>query len=249
MTDQMIFDQQPHDQYTAEEQEIWSMLVIRQMKVIKGTAYSQFAWNMKNLGLNAAIIPDIKRMNPLLEELTGWNIYPLPGLLTEDIFFRLMLFKRFGIRTEIRKMDELDSDEVPDIFTNVFGHAPLLADPVIAAFLFDLAGIAERYSHHENSIEIICQIYWYTMEYGLVKEKGKIKVFGGSLLSSAAEGEYALSSKAYRQPFHFDLVMNTPFRKIKFLEQYFVLDSLGQLGEILAKLDYALSGRDNKFRN
>jgi phenylalanine-4-hydroxylase len=240
MMARMIFDQQPYDSYGAEEQETWSVLFFRQMNVVKNIAYHEFSGNMKKLRLNAAMIPDIKILNPVLETTTGWNLYPLPGLLTEDHFFRLMNFKRFGIRTEIRKMEELDSDQVQDIFTDVFGHAPLLADPLIAAFLYGLARIKERYAHQESVLEIICQIYLYTVEYGLVKEKGKIKAFGGSLISSASEAAYAVSSKAYRQPFHFELVLNTPVRKEKFLEQYFVLESPQQLKEILGRLDQEL---------
>ena len=239
----MIFGQQSFDQYAVRDQETWSVLFKRQMTVVKSCSYRHFPEQLKKLAFNAEKIPDMKKINVHLEEISGWNMYPLPGLLTNELFFRLLNFRKFGVRTRIREKSKLDTDQESDMFSDVFGHAPLLADPVIAAFVLGLARIAKLYSHIEDAIQVVCRLYWYTLEYGLVKEGGEIKVYGGSLLASASGAEYALSAKAYRQPFNLDLVLNTAWVPEAFQEQFFVLDSFSQLRGLLKGLDYLLRRR------
>ena len=240
MSNLMVFDQQPYDQYTVGDQEVWSVLFNRQMCAVKSCAYHAFAGHVKKLDFHSEKIPDIKKMNVLLQQMTRWTMYPLPGLLTDELFFRLMNFKKFGVRTTIRKKTVPDADAEPDLFSDVFGHAPLLADPLMAAFVLGLARIAERYVHVEAAVQMVYRLYGYTVESGLIREGGEIKVYGGQLLSSTTRAEYALSTKAYRQPFNLDLILNTAWELGNMPEQFFVLDSFVQLKGILKGLDYAL---------
>jgi len=126
------------------------------------------------------------------------------------------------------------------MFHDVFGHIPLLADRRIADFLVGLARIAERFIDQEEVIEWIARLYWYTIEFGLVREDGETKIYGAGILSSIGETAFTLSDEATRLPFDLETVLDTPYIKDKFQEQYFVLDSLEQLPDILAALDQHL---------
>ena len=240
MMDTMIYDQQRYDLYTADDQEVWSILFMRQMVMIKSVAYRHFAGQLKKLGFTSEAIPDFKKTNQLLEKLTGWNIYAVPGLIPNNQFFRFMGNRHFGATTWMRKKEQLDYLEEPDMFHDVFGHVPLLADPVIAAYLLGLARIAERYLDTEEVIEAIARLYWYTIEFGLVRENTQIKIYGAGILSSIAETQFAMSKEANHQRFHLNTILDTPYIKDRFQDQYFFLDSLGQLKGIAKELEHLL---------
>jgi len=222
----MIFDQQNYDQYTAGDLEKWSVLFMQQMIFSKTEAYRHFRGNLKKLGLSAERIPEISRTNNLLELATGWNMYPQPDLLTENLFFRLMTFKRFGVSTRI-----------PEMFTDVFGYAPLLADPLIASFAQGLGSIAERHFYKDTVMEAVSRLFGFTLSCGLVKEGNEIKIFGGRALSSPEESRSMLTPQTKRRPFKLGRVLDTPFVKDGPQRVYFVLESLGQLREILKEFD------------
>jgi phenylalanine-4-hydroxylase len=240
MIDTMIYDQQRYDLYTPEDQEVWSILFLRQMVMIRTVAYRHFPGQLKKLGFTSETIPDFKNTNRRLEKLTGWNIYAVPGLIPHNQFFRFMDNRRFGATTWMRKKEQLDYLEEPDMFHDVFGHVPLLADPVIAGYLLGLARIAERYLDNEEVIEAIARLYWYTIEFGLVREGKEIKIYGAGILSSIAETQFVMSKDANHQPFNLNTILDTPYIKDKFQDQYFVLDSLGQLKGIVKELDHVL---------
>lgn len=234
----MITDQQQYDLYTVKDLEVWSALYNRQMNVAANTAYRHFASQLKKLGFTADAIPDFKKTNELLEKLTGWTIYAVPGLIPNSVFFRFMIFKRFGATTWLRKKEQLDYLEEPDMFHDVFGHVPLLADPMIANYLHGLARIAERHLANEEAVECISRLYWYTIEFGMVKEGWLTKIYGAGILSSIGETQFVLSPKANRVPFDLYQILQTPYIKDKFQEQYFVLESLGQFKRIIIELDH-----------
>lgn len=236
----LISIQQQYDLYTQADQEVWSILFTRQMLLVKNVAYRHFPGRLKQLHFSSQSIPDFNQTNSLLELITGWTIYAVPGLIPNRQFFELMNHKQFGATTWLRKKQQLDYLEEPDMFHDVFGHVPLLADPVIANYLLGLARIAQRYIDQEEVIEAIARLYWYTIEFGLVREGRHIRIYGAGILSSIGETGFALSSKANHQPFDLGFVLNTPYIKDKFQEQYFVLDSLGQLNGILSELDQRL---------
>src|SRR5665213_2732209 len=197
----LITTHQQYELYTTEDQEVWSILFMRQMLVVKNGAYRHFAGGLKRLRFTAESIPNFRTTNLLLESLTGWNIYAVPGLIPNRQFFQLMNYKRFGATTWLRKKEQLDYLEEPDMFHDVFGHVPLLADPVIANYLLGLARIAERFLDQDEVIEAISRLYWYTIEFGLVKETRGVKIYGAGILSSIGETKFALSAEANQQPF------------------------------------------------
>jgi phenylalanine-4-hydroxylase len=230
-------------QYTAADHAVWNLLYQRQSLAIRESAYALFYPNLGKLGLNPDAIPSFDQINKGLQALTGWTIYPVPGLIPNRAFFKLMAFQRFGATTWIRKMNEIEYLEEPDMFHDLFGHIPLLADNDIADYLYRLALIAERHADDEEAIELIARLYWYTIEFGLVKEGQEIRIYGAGILSSIGETHFCLLPAANRVPFDLQQILDTPYIKDKFQEQYFVLDNMDQLKEAVAELDELLRKR------
>ncbi len=227
---------QQYSLYTGADHHVWQLLYSRQMNAIQQAAYQQFFKNTSFLGFTEERIPEFTAINARLKNSTGWEIYAVPGLIANDLFFKQLQQQKFGASTWIRKMEELDYLEEPDMFHDVFGHLPQLADPLIADFLLQLANIAVKHIHSENIIEAIARLYWYSIEFGLVQEQDEIKIYGAGLLSSIAETKFCLSAEANRIPFNLEQVLNTPYIKDEFQQQYFVLQSLEQLTQCIPAL-------------
>jgi phenylalanine-4-hydroxylase len=237
-----MFEQQ-YGLYRPGDHSVWSILYKRQIRMIRKVSYHRFAGGLTDLGFSEETIPDFKTVNKNLQVLTGWKIYAAPGLIPARQFFKLMVFKRFGSTTFIRKMDQLDYLEEPDMFHDLFGHIPLLADPMVCDYLHQLALIAERYIDNEHVIELVSRLYWYTIEFGLVKEKDELKIYGAGILSSPGETAYCLSAEATTCDFDLEKIINIPYIIDRFQEKYFVLSSMEQLPLIASALDNYLRKR------
>lgn len=229
--------QQEYDQYTKVDHEVWSILYKRQYDKVADVAYAKFKWGLDQLQFNAQKIPDFKDVNKTLKVLTGWQIYAVPGLISNADFFNKMYTREFGTTTWIRKMEELDYLEEPDMFHDVFGHIPLLADSRITSFLYELAALAVKHLDKEDVIEAIARLYWYTIEFGLVRENNQTKIYGAGILSSIGETEFSLSPSAVHIPFQLKEIINTPYIKDRFQEKYFVLEDMNQLAEAAIELN------------
>ncbi len=222
---------------TPGDELVWEKLYRRQIKTIDAVSYGSFKKGLQLLDFDPLYIPSFDRINERLQKLTGWSIYPVDGLIDNRYFFQQMLERKFGSTQWLRKMSQLDYLEEPDMFHDVFGHIPLLSDPLITDFLQGLAHIANLHSFNEDVIEMLARVYWFTIEFGLVQEGTKIKIYGAGILSSISETSYCLSLQAKRIPFQLETVLNTPYIKDKFQEQYFVLYSMNQLKNILTNLE------------
>lgn len=229
MINEINYPEQQYGNYTDTENTIWALLYKRQMDSINTVASPHFSNGLSLLGFTSAAIPDFKQVNKHLQQATGWTIYAVPGLIPNDIFFHRMASKSFGATCWLRKMEQLDYLEEPDMFHDVFGHVPLLANPVISKFLEALAGVAINYLDNEMVIEYIARLYWYTIEFGLIKEDGQLKIYGAGILSSIGETKFCLSTAANPIPFDVKQILQTPYIKDSFQQQYFVLDSIHQL--------------------
>ena len=223
--------------FCAEDKLVWDQLFTRQVKTIEHVSYAPFKKGLEALGFHAGHIPLFEEINETISQLTGWQIYPVPGLIDNRHFFEQMMGRRFGSTQWLRKLSQLDYLEEPDMFHDVFGHIPLLTDPAIAEFLEGLANVACKHLDNEEVIEAIARIYWYTIEFGLVQEGPKIKIYGAGILSSIGESAFCLSARANRVPFDLEKVLLTPYIKDKFQEQYFVLYSMTQLKNILKAIE------------
>jgi len=220
---------QEYEKYSNTDHSVWSSLFTRQLQKVQQVAYRNFIKGLQQLGFDHHKIPDFTDINKKLMELTGWQIYAVPGLIPNNHFFELMKSKKFGATTWIRKPEQLDYLEEPDMFHDVFGHIPLLTDPLIGDYLYELSALAVKYIDNAEVIECIARLYWYTIEFGLVKEDHQLKIYGAGILSSIGETSFCLSNKATLVPFDLDEIITTPYIKENFQEKYFVLESFHQL--------------------
>lgn len=234
---------QDYSKYTNEDQDVWSILFKRQLAVVGDVAYAQFKKSINDLRFTSAAIPFFNETNEHLKQLTGWQLYAVPGLIDNDKFFRWMTEKKFGATTWLRKKEQLDYLEEPDMFHDVFGHVPLLADLLISDYLFSLAETAKRFNYNEEVVTAVSRLYWYTIEFGLVKENGAVKIYGAGILSSPGETKYCLSDEATRIDADLQQMIAHPYIINSFQQQYHVLQSMHQLKLISEELNHYLQSK------
>ena len=213
--------------YTAEEHAVWDLLFARQEAQLRGQAAAPYLNGLEFLRAEGGGIPDFDRLSNHLRAATGWQVVCVPGLVPEAIFFEHLANKRFVAGRFIRRRDQLDYLEEPDIFHDVFGHVPLLADPVFAAFL---QAYGQRASATPALVGRMARLYWHTIEFGLVREEGRVKLYGAGIVSSHGESDYALHSpKPPRIAFDLPRVLRTDYITNDLQGAYIVLDSFAEL--------------------
>jgi phenylalanine-4-hydroxylase len=235
---------QEYSNYTPEDFEVWSILFNRQIEQLKPIASEAYLEGIKKVNFSADKIPNYLETNILLQDLTSWQIHVVPGLINNRPFFELMQNKRFCASTWLRKREQLDYLEEPDMFHDIFGHVPLLSNQSVCHFLEELARIALRFVENEEAIEYIARLYWYTVEFGLIRENGQLKIYGAGILSSSGESIFSLeSSQPQRLNYDVQQIFNTPFIKDHYQEQYFVIDSYQQLFDSIPEIERELESR------
>jgi phenylalanine-4-hydroxylase len=223
---------QEYKLYKEEDQLVWTTLFERQVENLQGkscTAYLSCLEIMKGV-LNAKQIPDFKLMNAKLTESTGWSIEVVPGLIPVEDFFQLLAQRKFSASTWVRKMDQLDYLEEPDMFHDVFGHTPLLAEPKFAQFMKDFGDLGVEFIDDEEVVIQLQRLYWFTIEFGLIYENGR-KVYGAGICSSFGETIHSLSENVEVIPFDLERVISTEFKTDVVQTLYFELESFNQLFE------------------
>lgn len=241
---------QNYDLYTAADFETWKILSDRQIPVLEKTAYSGYLNGIELLGLRDGKIPSFYRMNQILGSLNGWEIVVVSGLVEAKNFFELLRQKKFCASTWLRQRSQLDYLEEPDMFHDVFGHIPGLTDPFITGFLEALATLTLSYMDNAQAVELLSRIYWFTIEFGMVKnEEHQVKVLGAGLLSSAGEVLHCLSPEAVHVPFDVPTILDTTFRKDTYQPAYFVLESPRQLQDSIPELQSELAKRFSLSRS
>ncbi|MHA6289121.1 phenylalanine 4-monooxygenase [Maricaulis sp. CAU 1757] len=229
---------QKWERYSREEHDIWTTLYERQMGVLKGRAAPEHFRGLEQLNLNEGGIPDFRRVNEKLEKLTGWTVVTVPGLIPEREFYEHLANRRFVSGRFIRDGEKLDYLPEPDIFHDVFGHVPLLAQPVFADYM-QAYGQGGLRSLEFDAINYMARLYWYTVEFGLINTPEGRRIYGAGIVSSKAESIFALEARSPNR-IHFDLerVMRTDYRYDDFQQTYFVIDSYDELMEATAQ-DFA----------
>lgn len=223
--------------YTPEMHDRWRRLYARQSALVETHACAAFREGLKRLDC-AAGIPRFEDANAILEAATGWTLVGVPGFIPDAVFFDHLAHRRFPVTRWLREEHELDYLVEPDVFHDFFGHVPMLLDPTIADFL-ELYGKAGERAMAMDALPMLARIYWYTIEFGLVREDGGLRVFGAGIISSSGETRYALEDRAVlRLPFDAERVMRTGYMIDAFQKTYFVLESLPQLIEDLVGLDF-----------
>ena len=221
--------------YSADEHNRWDRLFSQQLDVLKDRACSDYLHAVKRLALSERGVPDMQRLSDRLEPMTGWRVVPVTELVPDEVFFNHLAHRQFPAGAFIRSEQEMDYLEEPDIFHDIFGHVPLLADPVYADFM-EAYGRAGNRAIALARLPNLARLYWYTVEFGLVREAGELKIFGAGIMSSAAESLFALDDPSpHRVEFNLERVMRTKYIIDDFQKVYFVIDSFEQLLEKCAE--------------
>jgi phenylalanine-4-hydroxylase len=225
------------DRYTTEEHGVWKTLFERQRRLLPGRACDEFVKGMKDLPIGPDEIPDFRRLSDVLLKRTGWQVVAVPGLVPNDVFFEHLANRRFPAGQFIRKPHQLDYLEEPDVFHDVFGHVPLLMNPVIADYI-QAYGVGGLRADQLGVLDTLARVYWYTVEFGLVQQADGLRIYGAGIASSATETVFALEDDSpNRLRFDLERVMRTQYRIDDFQETYFVIHNLDELLE-LARIDF-----------
>ena len=226
------------ERYATAEHAVWKTLFERQTRLLPGRACDAFVHGMRQLPIDASQIPDFRRLSEVLMRHTGWQVVAVPGLVPDEVFFDHLANRRFPAGNFIRKPHELDYLEEPDVFHDVFGHVPMLMNPVIADFV-QAYGVGGLRAQQLGVLPNLARVYWYTVEFGLVQQSDGLRIYGSGIASSFTESVFALDDKSpNRIGFDLERVMRTHYRIDDFQESYFVLDSLDDLLK-LAEIDFA----------
>ena len=225
------------ENYTAAEHGVWKVLFERQTRLLPGRACDEFVQGMQALPIGAEQIPDFRRLSDVLMKHTGWQVVAVPGLVPDDVFFEHLANRRFPAGQFIRKPHELDYLEEPDVFHDVFGHVPLLMNPVIADYI-QAYGVGGLRAQKLGVLANLARVYWYTVEFGLVLQPDGLRIYGAGIASSRSESIFALDDPSpNRIRFDLERVLRTKYRIDDFQETYFVIGHLDELLE-LARIDF-----------
>ncbi len=225
------------ERYSAAEHAVWRTLFERQMKLLPGRVCQQYMEGLAALSVAADGIPDFRRLSDVLMPATGWQVVAVPGLIPDAPFFKLLSQRKFPSGNFIRRRDQLDYLQEPDVFHDVFGHVPMLFDPVFADYLqvYGRRGLAAA---EAGTIARLARLYWYTVEFGLMQTAWGLRIFGAGIVSSRTETVFSLDDPSpNRVRFDLERVMRTNYRIDDFQETYFVIDDFESLLD-LASVDF-----------
>ena len=225
-------DENGYIQYSTQENDIWQQLITRQMSWIEDTACDEFLAGLKLLNLPMDRVPQLAELDQVLEKATGWQTAPVPALIGFEEFFRLLADKKFPVATFIRSQEELDYLQEPDIFHEIFGHCAMLTNPHFANFTEHYGKLGLKANKQQRVY--LARLYWFTVEFGLVRSHDGLRIIGGGILSSPGETNYAYRKEAEITPLDPLQVFRTPYRIDIMQPQYFVLENMEHLTKLTA---------------
>lgn len=206
--------------------------------MLPGRAADAFLRGIDVLKLTRPGIPDYRELNERLMAATGWQVVAVPGLVPDEVFFTHLANRRFPAGNFIRQADQLDYLQEPDVFHDVFGHVPMLADPVFADYMVAYGQGGLR-SLNYGALHKLARLYWYTVEFGLIEEAGQLRIYGAGIVSSYSETLFALESDSpNRLRFDLNRIMRTRYRIDDFQQSYFVIPSLAALLKVTVETDF-----------
>ena len=224
-------DEQGFVHYPVNEHAVWQQLMSRQLQLIQHRACQEYIDGIEMLNLPEKHIPQLKEIDEVLLKATGWQTEGVPALISFDKFFALLASKKFPVATFIRSPSEMEYLQEPDIFHEIFGHCPLLTHPSFAHFTQRYGQLGVEASKEDRVF--LARLYWFTVEFGLLRSSDGVRIYGGGILSSPGETLYALDDKTVeRRPFDIVDVLRTPYRIDIMQPIYYVLESIEQLFEI-----------------
>jgi phenylalanine-4-hydroxylase len=227
------------DLYTPDEHAMWDRLFARQVALLPSRVTPEFLAGVEVLKLNRPGVPNFEELSDRMYRSTGWSVHAVPGLVPEEVFFEHLANRRFVAGRFIRKPEQIDYLQEPDVFHDVFGHVPLLAHPVFADYM-QAYGQGGLRSMQYGAMANLARLYWYTVEFGLVRSDTGLKLYGSGIVSSYAESLFALDdSSPNRIAFNLKRVMRTRYRIDDFQQSYFVIDSYEDLLKQTLTADFA----------
>ena len=227
------------EELTDEDHWVWDTLFARQQSLLRGRAVAAFQQGLDVLHLSRPGVPNLDELNEKLHARTGWTVVAVPGLVPDDVFFGHLSRRQFPAGNFIRSAKQLDYLEEPDVFHDMFGHVPLLAQPAVADFMQALGELGLE-ALSKGALHRLARLYWYTVEFGLAREDGALKIYGAGILSSFGESHYAVeSAKPGRHAFDLERVMRTRYRTDAFQEAYFVIDRFEDVLKLVRRNDFA----------
>jgi phenylalanine-4-hydroxylase len=230
---------QDWDRYTPQDHATWDTLFARQVKLLPGRASDAYLRGLDALQLSESGIPNFEELSQRLMKLTGWQVVAVPGLVPDAVFFDHLANRRFVAGNFIRRPDQLDYLQEPDVFHDVFGHVPMLADPVFADYLAAYGRGGNR-ALELGALKQLARLYWYTVEFGLIAEPEGLRIYGSGIVSSYAESQFALDDPSpNRIGFDLKRVMRTDYRIDDFQQNYFVIPSFDALLRLTIETDFA----------
>lgn len=231
---------QEYEAYTAEDFKVWKILYERQMPNLPKAASQAYLDGVEIVKFTADRIANFEELNEILKKTTGWAVQVVPGLIDDDLFFGLLNNRRFPSSTWLRKMEQLDYLEEPDMFHDAFAHMPLLTNQPYVDFLEKLSGIALKHIDNPWAIQLLSRIYWFTIEFGLIRENGELRIYGAGILSSKGETKFSLSDEPAHYSYDVRRIMNQEYWKDKFQDKYFVIESYEQLYNSIPEIEQVL---------
>ena len=220
---------QPYGRYTSVDHGVWRKLFERQGALLKGRACDEFLAGLAGLGATRDSIPHFGKLTDALMKATGWQIVAVPGLIPDDAFFTHLANRRFPVTVWLRRPEEFDYIVEPDVFHDFFGHVPLLFDRVYADHLYEY-GKGGLKAMRLDAVKMLARLYWFTIEFGLMKTPAGVRAYGAGLLSSGGELAYCVDDpRPERLPFDLERIMRTEYQIDRYQERYFVIDSFEHL--------------------
>ncbi|MCD1622324.1 phenylalanine 4-monooxygenase [Citromicrobium bathyomarinum] len=226
-------------EYDSDDDKIWDDLFARQMEVLPGRAASAFLEGLERLDLGAGGVPDFGELSESLDKMTGWSVVPVPMLIPDHIFFWHLANRRFPAGNFIRTRETFDYIQEPDVFHDVFGHVPMLTNPVFADYMQEYGRAGWRAMKH-NRLKALGALYWYTVEFGLIMEEGNdLRAYGAGILSGPTEAVFSVEAKSpNRIMLNVDRVMRTDYVISDLQPTYFVIESFEDLYRKTVERDF-----------
>jgi len=231
---------QDYSAYTPEDFHVWRMLYERQLPFVQANASELYLDALDKIGFNADEIPHFNETTKRLQHYTGWQLIVVPELVPQKDFFEMLMKKTFPATCWLRALEELDYIEEPDMFHDVFGHVPLLVNSAYAEFMQNFGKLAMKWIDIPEAIPILARVYWFTIEFGLLHEDGKNKIFGAGIISSIGETQHVFKEESEKVPFNIRQMLTTEYRIDTLQPRYFVIDSFEQLCNAIPQIDKQL---------
>lgn len=236
--------QQDWDAYTPEQHAVWAELVRRRMPQLEEHACQEYLDGFHQIGLREDSIPNLAEVNKRLGPRTGWNATPVSGFLPPDAFFEMLAARQFPTTTWLRKRESLEYTPEPDIFHDVFGHVPMHAHPVFADFLQQYGRVCLGLVGDKDKLERMGRLFWFTVEFGVIRQKGEIKLYGSGLISSHGESTHVINRATEGGPeirnFDLDAVLNQQFLVSEMQKVLYAVESFDEIYEAAKEAEQLL---------